>query len=856
MAYVVKFDNGMSVSFDSEPTQDDINEAEKALGIGASKPAAPGKEKGLDLPYLAQEMLNSLLKMPSWMDNAQSLKEKPLDPRAVTAKEHNAKVEKMVGNSKTPATKAEQYLGAGARAVADPFSYIIPAGGPVTSVATAALGGTGAEAGADIGETVGKAFNAPTAGRIAGGLFGGIGGSLVAGMPSNYKGVYNEVMGRSKALKEAAEGMGGKRAISLAQSAAKDDPRLLDNLARAKEIEQLTGVKLPVVAASGGNPVIDKAVRSQVATDIGGFTAKIKQQEIDAQNQITKRAGQLFGQGDAEQRVLTAVDNSQTVKRAPLAVAARIEEIDKELSKLSSKIVDIDKNDLGNRVASLVEQKEKLARVAVTKEFYEPALKLAKDNGYQMDAKAVAPLHQFVTDTMNSNIFQKEFPSLYRTAMKALAPEKATKEALRRKKDGIGFEKVLLNEGSSYKPLDIDAVDSLKRALNAAKPVNREQAMFLREFKETFDQSLSTMPEDFVSLYKAGDAAYRTKVGIPFGAKAIEDIGAKGFVEQTVPTLTMNKSALSQFMDVSGKEGIPLAKDAFMYEVSKIANIIDPNTGNINVKQLNRYIDKKGEQLALVPGLKEELQGLTKDTSKLLATEARLLGNLKEEQVRFADSLFQKVSKQGLDGTISSYLTSPQTRQGIFKQLDSNPEAMKGFRAALLDKALQSGEPMKFFKDNEAAIGSLFRNKQYVKNMEALIEASDRLRKTELKSSPNVRITEMTQLEQAANIPATQVFSVARDRIMSVPQKVAILTSKYFQGTANKAESAAIQEFLSDPDNLRTAAMLMEKAGSPTLSVEGAKNVSKALVSRFKDHTLLRMAVGTNLAVQGEAEDE
>ena len=61
------------------------------------------------------------------------------------------------------------------------------------------------------------------------------------------------------------------------------NPDLTADLARAAEIEQLTGVKLPVTAAAKGDTTLTGLLASQTSRgENAAFTAAVKQQEKDA----------------------------------------------------------------------------------------------------------------------------------------------------------------------------------------------------------------------------------------------------------------------------------------------------------------------------------------------------------------------------------------------------------------------------------------------------------------------------------------------------------------------------------------------------------------------------------------------
>lgn len=726
-----------------------------------------------------------------------------------------------------PSTMLGRAAGAGLRIGTSPSTYYTaPLFGMTSPVATALSAIPGAAA-AQVGE---ETLGLP--GAIGFGLLASAPGQLYQTARNVGGGAAREAIGAGASL---AEAVGGKKAANVAKTAFESDPMLGANLLRAREIEQITGVSLPTNAAAQGSNVLLQEIRSQAAQN-PEFLALLSQQESDAAQAIASRANKMFGPASAERLLEVTKQPASAVK----SLNRRIDDIDTQLATLGNRVQSVDETALGTQITNLVKAKEEIARKSVAP-LYENALNSAEEAGVKLSGDQTKRIFDFVNSEVNADVF-KTFPSIYGKVLANFRPKQTKSTGIIDEVDGVPiFGETTESIG---KEASVRELDSLKREINLAlrKDVGADTRRVLNNLKNEIGTVIDELPAEFSTAYRNADAQYLKKVGIPFEAKAIEDIGGKGFVEQTVPVLTKNRSALQQFLDIAGDDAKNIVRDSFMYDLSKVSNIVDAN-GAINAKALDKFIKQNENTLKLAPEVADELRGLRDNTQALVATRNRVANMLKTEQKTEADALFNRISNRGLDATLSDFIVRPAEQQNILKQLQGNPEALKGFRAAMLERMTSTNNALGFLTDNKQAMENLF-GKTYYRNVEALAEASQRLAQNPVKLNVPLRTIERTQIEQATGMRPEEIVSLYRRPIVSPFQKVTIAMSKFFQNRASQAENEAIQEFLADPKLIQTAADIYKDID---VSVNPQK--IQGLINKLQGEVARRGAFGTAIAL-------
>jgi len=709
-------------------------------------------------------------------------------------------------------------LGAGIRTLANPATYpqaaLFGLTNPLAALTTSFTGTAGAEGGGEIGAKsgpVGQFF-----GSLAGGMAGGaLPISMAAtAIPKVYAAIKNVWNKAPSVTEEAVQAAGSKRGANLQARAMASDVELGGKLLRSQEIENITGVQLPVLAATEGSPVLAKAVQSQAARD-PSFLGYIKNKEQQARQDLVSYALKQYGTPTTE-RVLEAAKPNQ----APLkTLQQQLDNIDSELVNMGSKLENIDPTMLANRTTNLLKAREKIARENV-KPLYENTLKDAEAAGLKLTPENTQTVYDFVTTGQNANIFQT-FPKIFNkiTSDKGFKPEFVLDDAGKKipKLDEAG-QPIKGQFETEFKEASVRDLDSLKRAVNDTlynTTMSSDTRRVVLNLRNQVNDIVDQFPDAFKDAYRGADAEYLRQVKVPFSARAVEDIGGKAFVEQTIPALTKYPSGLQQFLDVAGDAGVPLVRDAFMFDLGKTRGLLNVETGAVNPKVLDQFLKNNRDTLKLVPAVETEIKNLATDARGLVEARSKVTEAVDMENQNIANSLFTNVFKRGLDNVYGDFLTKPDMQQRILTELKKNPEAADGFKAYVLSNFSKSGRTLDNFNENRQTMELLF-GKDYVKNVEAIAEASQKLYANPTSLSVPVSTAYKTKFEETVGMSPEMAASLARRQVSSVFNKVATAYSKYFQNNASKAENIEIQKLLKDPKSIANTAKILGKAADET----------------------------------------
>jgi hypothetical protein len=731
----------------------------------------------------------------------------------------------------TAGTRAAPYT----QAVASAF---VPRSGADLARQTAISGGTAVGAG-EIGQAVaekaGEEYRLPAE----------IGAGLGLAFPANalltsgefaVKGLVNRAMGREffDTGLQAAQTFGSAKAASRISDAIRSNPDLPADLARAKEIESLTGVKLPVPAASKGDTTIVGLLASETArAENAAFTAAMKQQEKAALDAVREAQKRLAGDprnaalvAEVEARKI-AYENSRLETVAVMKQAniqRQLGDIDNRMQQLTSDqlIVDTGKQDLGLRVKNLLDSREAVLRQEF-KPLYEGVLKEASDAGVTMDSPVVATLWNFVKQRQADDVFAK-FPQLDAKIKQLLAPKKAPVSS----KFAEKYPNLVRSIEGTFKPLEVNNIDSLKRAINKAigQTQDRDQLRMLYELKNRFDDSLQTLPEDFVQAYKGLDKQFAEKLGMPFSEAGVVAVDKARFVESTVPMLTNKPSAIRQILTATDNspEAAKIVEDAFLMKISQTNGIVNPITGEVNPFALRSFINKNSEGIDLVPGLRQRLETTGSDAATLLGNRQRLLEEQKNAAVTKLENVWSKAYGQtgGFEGFVSRALTNPQDLNELIRLSASDSTLQRGLKAVVMDLGLNSTNKVKFFDDNVQTINTLF-GKDHAQNVKALLEASDRLAKNPVMAKINQSLSQTTEFEKLTGSDPARLAALARNQVQGTFYKISTTLSRFLQNRSTKSESAEIQDFLSNYNNVKDATEAIK-----ALEQQGNKGLAKA----------------------------
>jgi hypothetical protein len=740
-----------------------------------------------------------------------------ITPQAV--QEATAKVRSALGVKEE--MKAPGYIsgavGAGVKAATDPYSYLIPNAGPLKSIITNFLYGVYAEEGANIGEKV----TGGEGGRAVGALAATVLNPSVF-MESALNNIASSKLITPQKMQQLAATFGDQKAAAMIASAYAADPALKAKLLRAAELAESTGVSIPLLQAADNN-VLTQTARSLGARDLS-FQASYAQLEQDAAAQLLKRQGGLFG-SIAESKMFNAL--GAPTKVAP-KVEQRIKSVDEQMSDLAGSFERSEYQNIGEKLRNLVQVKENRVRTEVGKK-YTSVIDAAESQGYKVSSEETGNLVSFVNQAENADIF-KQFPSLNGLIKKNFRPQTTEAGALVDPSTGMPY----VAAGQEFPTASMKDLDSLKREINKTirnLPEAKSDLMpYLSDLKSQVGKVIDNMPGDLGTAYKAVDKEYMARVGIPYGAKTVQDIKYKDFVESSIPALTKNKTALSDYLaSVDRNDALGVVKDAFFADATRYGVVKD---GVLNPKRLDAYLASNKDALTLVPEIRDALKNASKDGFEFQQTLGKLDDMKAVQDTQASAQIFNKLNKSGLEGVASEFMTSPQFRNTFMSAggAGRNDAAIKTLRAKMTDMAFSSSNPIEYIASNKDAYDRAF-GKTYTNSLVDLAEVSTKLKDKFFINTP-LKTIQRTGFEEATGTSPASALSVIRDRIAGPVHQAAILLSKFYVNQVDQGTKQSLAKFLSDPQAVLKINQALKRA-----EAFDTKGISEKTV-KFMEDTL------------------
>jgi len=796
-------------------------------------------------------------------------------PTAPPAQPQPSAGDRMLQNALSGAM-AVPPLAAGARALqlatmgsrAAPYAAnlakaVIPTSGRAL-LTEGAIGAAGGLVGGEVGQQTAQKFGEPyrPIGEFAGGMLGGMtADTLVRNVPDLAMGGFRAFSG-IPAANQVSDMLGSIRAQTKLQTALEANPSLAGDLTRASEITALTGIKLPVTAAAKGDPTLTGLLISETARSENSlFTAVIAQQQKLAKDGVIQAQKELASSPNRVEALATlkaAKDNLENVNRESIFAqqqAARqdkINAIDDRITEIStgSLAAPSGKEDIGTRLTNLLDAKKTIIKEELKPE-YTKLLGQAKTDGVVIDSTQVASLWNFVKTSRAEDVFAK-FPDLYSKVQSTLAPKTAPVSA----KFAEKYPNLVRTPDGTYKPMDVDTIDSLKRAINKSigNTSDADNLRMLYAFKSKFDDALGSIQGDFPTAYKALDKTYAERLGIPFSENGVLAVDKAKFVESVVPNLTAKPSAIKQILAATDNapETLKLIEDAFMMKLSNLPSILNPTSLQIDVPRLNFFLKQNEEAIATVPGLRQRLESTATNVQDLKQTRSTLLDEQKNASIEKLNTVWQRSQNTsgGFEGFVNSALKKPEQLQELILLASTDKTLQRGLKSSILDIGLNSTNKVEFFTDNSKTIDTLF-GKGHSEKIKALFEASERLAKFPVSSKINPSLFQRTPFEGATGSRIEQVAGEIRNPILSTFRTFGNILSRYVQNKATKSESAEIQEFLSNPKAIADASALINELESKTLTL--TKKGLDLLKSVSKNKASSALFGGIAAAGTGEA---
>ena len=710
-----------------------------------------------------------------------------------------------------PQGGGQKMIAAGIEAAASPESYLFPAlaatrrmgmfGQSIMRPAEQAVVGAGAEGGGQAGQTFGAKVGGETGatvGQVTGGLLGGGLSAYGAGTALKatplagkgfdvIKGQWDKVRGtvpEDELLRDVDNRISN---IFIAAGAA--DPnfmKLVTDAAKAQESVSLkapggAAVKMPVSALLADNPVINNFIQNLSSRD-PVFRAQYGDQLEAARTALRQNQFRLFG--DPTKAVVTA-----TGPDLAKAQARRVRSLDEQIADVY-KNQSIDPNAFGQRVSSLVAQKEKAAYAQV-KPLYTEAFDIAKAKNVELPAGSVDDIFNFVAGERASDVF-KTFPSIYSRVQSRFKPTTTEPSA------------ILTAEGAPMRPAGrefsaatIEDLDSLKREINRqlSKTNDAADIRLLTELKQRVGGHIDSLDPDFVTAYRNADKAYLQKVGLPFDTATLAAVDRKKFVEQIAPAIIGNKSNVTEFVNAVGPEGTQLVRSAFLDSFTNAAlknDVLDP-------KAATKWLKKNEGGVSMVPGLREELQGATQDVQKLLAERARL----NTEFQRVAGE--QIISAQGMGSAqdlVNKMYGDVKFTNKFMQQYGANKDSVNAVRAFMLDDLIKSKDPVAALTDrNNAAVFNRVFGPTYAQKVQDFVTVSERLNKDITNVPFRGETVPRTPIEQLTGVPPEQILSRIYNPVSGATYAITSLFSKFWAKKASEATEERLKALLLNPSD-------------------------------------------------------
>jgi hypothetical protein len=747
----------------------------------------------------------------------------------------------------TPPSAVAEIVGSGTRMLTDPLGYF----------------GSGAlKAGASVVERV-----APVVGRATG-LFGigaSAGGGGIVGQEAE-KAITGEDTGTGKAIGQVAGIAAGiapaaalETSISTLSNFAKQlktkydmvkaDPdaaskayasgaakRLLDLIAKStpsqnidaimnefKRVGQVVGTgNVPLLVAMSDNPLVQTEVTRLVKSNPG------VRQEIDRElntflQNVDQKSTDLFGNrytpiSGAKTPLTTQINKNIKLRQA----------VDEKLDDLTTRFPKPDNVQLGLDTQRLVDIRSKAAKAEMTP-MYDAIKDGASKAGATLPDTGVRDIHSFVVANNMQDIFGRR-TRLDNLITKNFAPQ-----------------------NGEYFPVAFRDVISLKEEINRVQrsvKMDEKSVMRLNELEDVVDAARTQIPGNWNQALINADKQYYEKIGVPFGAQGIKDIGSRKYTEQVAPQIVKNADSLRQFLKAGGDEGVTIADNAIMSEVYKkvIKNdAVDP-------RALSKYIKDKSAVIDQIPGMREKLQATLFDDSTLKLTRKDLDDKVALAEKQVADNFVLSVKDS--DGIAvpnyselaSRLFTDPRFFGKITKdlsQLDKQTSAavMRNIQAEVVEKARNSTDGGIGFltsPKNKAVIDKVF-GKGYQQEVKDILTMSDALQKADIsKITAAIKTGDTDILGQIVpGLDVPYVASTLRDRISSNFQKAVRLLSRAKTAQLRTDTDEAIKQLLLDRNGMQKLQAIKNTMDFKLQNPASLKQVVDAL-----DSTLPRYMYG------------
>ena len=733
-----------------------------------------------------------------------------------------------------PQTGGQRIMAAGIEAAASPESYLFPPlaatrrmgmfGQAIARPGEQVAVGAGAEGGGQAGGAFGEKFGAPVAGQIAGSLLGGGGAAYGMGTALKTGPLAGKGFDMAKAQWDKIRGTVPEdellkdvdnRISNIFIAAGAADPNFMKTLTDAAKAQQGVSLKapggatvqMPVSSLLADNPVINNFIASLSSRD-PVFRAQYGNQYEAAKQALVQNQMRLFGDPSKVSVNIVTPDLAK-------AQARRVRSLDEQIAD-AYKSQSIDPNVFGQRVANLVDKKS-AAAYAEVKPLYTEAFDIAKAKNVELPAASVDDIYNFVAGERASDVF-KTFPSIYGKVQSKFRPTTTEPSAI------LTAEGAPMTPGGrEFSAATIEDLDSLKREINRqlSKTDDAADIRLLTELKQRVGGHIDNLDPDFVTAYRNADKAYLQKIGLPFDAATLKNVDRKKFVEQIAPAIIGNKSNVIEFVNATGPQGAQLARQAFLDSFTNAAvknDALDP-------KAAAKWLKKNDGGISLIPGLRDELQGATKDVQMLLETRRKL--NADFQRVA-GEQILSSTGLQDAQSLVSKmYGDLNFTNKFMSKSgYGENKDAVNAVRSFMLDDIVRSGDPITMLTDrNKAAVFNRVFGPTYAQKVQEFATVADRLTRDITNVPFRGETVPKTPIEQLTGVPPEQILSRIYNPVSGATYAITSLFSKFWAKKASEATEARLKDLLLNPSD----AVKVFQAVQPRVDKLDPKKIQEAI---------------------------
>jgi hypothetical protein len=816
-------------------------------------PTAPELERASMSNYLLESAKRGVTATPARLTAGSAMQQGtfagafPTQPELEEVTTENVQKRMGVNTSLTPATKTQKYLGAVVEGATDPLNLFGP--GKLLNVAAGGMAGGAGELGGEVGLEVG--------GRV-GQLFGGLTAALVSGAGTMKLGgmVKDKITGTSDLLKsldpdQIASIEGTSKAQDLIKKALDANPELntrLDDI--RKRMQFVTGNTGPLAVAGLDNLTLNKKLQELASGDIK-LAGDLQKLYADLNVAVRTKADELYPKPTTE-----LPSASKRVEEAQVDYQKRTVALDNQLKKITSDIDLFGSRDPvaeGKAIQNLVKTQESTIRKELSPQ-YDDVKKQASDQGALLPANETQALLNAAEEIFMSDPWAKQAGLLNLVRQQASKFNKLRKDVLPKGEAGA----LSTSEENMLVGMDITSLDSLKRRVSddlygknkVTDPNRRDKLKLFQQYVDGALERVQTSSGNvevnlrgermsFADAMSTLDRDYYTKIGIDFrDAKSIAKLNSQDYAERVGTQLASEPTATDQFLKVAGDEGVPIVERAIM---ARLYNRALGSDGYLDPNKLNNLMSKDSQNggfrdlLARVPALRDRLQDASTRSLSLMSEKQAIDDAAKATRVELGTGFLNDYEQGGVDRIVTKMTgATGKGYQAKFKNdlsklsTDDRTNATLAVRSSLVNKMLDSTDPMGYLAKNKDAFISVF-GKQHTNNLMALADVQQLAGKIDIDRLPikEAALKESSVFERyTGGISPKQITGVLVNQIASLFNKGYRIVSMIGQSKIDEATRQAHYQLFMDNDGVDK----MIKATSKLKTKDGKDVDLKALL--------------------------